>query len=149
MKRSKKLKLSKLQTDEINRVLMTYHREYLALQRRHSKVGKDEAGRLLVTIAPFYDECLALANRLQTELGGIVDPALLPVMNNGEMASQIFGWGGACNETIAMWKADGKYYVEEKLTSSPGHERDPFTFNMSGPKLEDFPEGYRIFWREE
>ena len=145
----KKLKLSKLQTDEINRVLTTYHREYLALQRRHSKVGKDEAGRLLVTIAPFYDECLALANRLQTELGGIVDPALLPVVTKGELPFAIFNWGGAFNETIAMWKADGKYFVEEKLASSPGHERDPFTFNISGPKLEEIPEQFRIYWREE
>ena len=144
-----KLKLSKLQTDEINRIVMAYHREYLALQRRHSKVGKDEAGRIFVTIEPFHDECLALANRLQTELGGIVDPALLPVMTNGEVAFQIFNWGGAFNETIAISKADGKYNVEEKLTSSPGHERDPFTFHMSGPKLEEIPEQFRIFWREE
>jgi serine/threonine protein kinase len=144
----KKLKLSKLQTDEINRIVMAYHRDYLALQRRHSKVGKDDAGRIVVTIAPFYDECLALANRLQTELGGIVDPTLLPVMKDGELAFQIFNWGGAYNETVTMWKADGKYYVEEKLTSSPGHERDPFTFNISGPKLEEIPEAFRIFWRE-
>ena len=144
-----KLNLSKVQTDEINRVLTTYHREYLALQRRHSKVGKDEAGRLLVTIAPFYDECLALANRLQTELGSIVAPALLPVVKKGELPFAIFNWGGAFNETITMWKADGEYFVEEKLTSSPGHERDPYTFNMSGPKLEEIPEQFRIFWREE
>ena len=144
----KKLNLSKLQTDEIGRILLAYHREYLALQRQHSKVGKDDAGRIVVTIAPFFDECLALAKRLQTELGGIVDPALLPVVKDGELPFQIFNWGGAYNETITMWKADGKYFVEEKLTSSPGHDRDPYTFNMSGPKLEEIPEAFRIFWRE-
>ncbi|MEA3210674.1 MAG: hypothetical protein QOE70_3731 [Chthoniobacter sp.] len=144
-----KLKLSKLQADEINRILLAYHREYLALQRRHSKVGKDGAGRIFVTIEPFDEECLALARRLETELGGIVDPALLPVVKDGELPFAIFAWGGACNETIALWKADGKYQVEEKLTSSPGHERDPYTFNMSGPKLEEIPEQFRIFWREE
>ncbi len=143
-----KLNLSKVQTDGINRVLTTYHREYLALQRRHSKVDKDEAGRLLVTIAPFYDECLALANRLQAELGGIVAPALLPVVKKGELPFAIFNWAGAFNQTITMWKADGKYFVEEKLTSSPGHDRDPFTFNISGPKLEEIPEQFRVFWRE-
>ncbi|HEV7406385.1 MAG TPA: serine/threonine-protein kinase [Chthoniobacteraceae bacterium] len=143
-----KLKLSRLQSDEIGRILLSYHHEYLALQRRHSKVGQDDAGRLLVTIEPFYEECLELAQRLQTELGGIVDATVLPVIQNGEMATQIFSWGGACHETIAMWKADGKYYVEEKLTSAPGHERDPYTFNMSGPKLEEIPEGFRIYWRE-
>jgi predicted Ser/Thr protein kinase len=143
-----KLKLSKLQSEEIGRILLAYHREYLALQRRHSKVGKDDSGRLLVTIEPFYEECLAVAQRLQTELGGIVDATLLPVIKDGELAFQIFGWGGACNETIAMWKADGNYYVEEKLTSAPGHQRDPYTFNMSGPKLEEIPESFRIYWRE-
>lgn len=85
---------------------------------------------------------------MQTELGGIVDAALLPVIQNGELATQIFSWGGACRDTITMWKADGKYYVEEKLTSAPGHDRDPYTFNMSGPQLEDIPEGFRIYWRE-
>ena len=144
-----KLKLSKLQTDEINRILLTYHRDYLALQRRHSKVGKDAAGRILVTIKPFYDECLALAQRLQTELGGIVDPALLPMVKNGELPFQIFNWGGACNATITLWKTDGKYFVEEKLTAAPGHPRDPFTFNISGPELEKIPPQFRIYWREE
>ena len=145
----KGLKLSKLQTDEINRIVMAYHRDYLALQRQHSTVGKDDAGRIVVTITPFYDECLALAKRLQTELGGIVDPALLPVVKDGELPFQIFNWGGAYNETITMWKTDGKYFVEEKLTSSQGHDRDPYTFNMSGPKLEEIPESFRIYWREE
>lgn len=144
-----KLKLSKLQTDEINRIVVTYHRDYLALQRRHSKVGKDAAGRILVTIEPFYDECLALAQRLQTELGGIVDPALLPVVRNGELPFQIFNWGGACNETITLWKDGEKYFVEEKLTAAPGHPRDPFTCNISGPKLEEIPPQFRIYWRED
>jgi hypothetical protein len=144
-----KLKLSKLQTEEINRIVVTYHRDYLALQRRHSKVGKDTTGRILVTIEPFYDECLALAQRLQTELGGIVDPALLPVVKNGELPFEIFNWGGAYNATISLWKADGKYHVEEKLTSSPGHVRDPFTFNISGPNLEKIPPQFRIYWRED
>jgi hypothetical protein len=143
-----KLRLSKLQSDEIGRTITAYHREFLAVQRRHSKVGRDDTGRLLVTIEPFYEECLAVAQRLQTELGGIVDAALLPVIQNGEMAHQIFSWGGAYHETIAMWKAEGKYHVEEKLTSGPGHDRDPYTFNMSGPKLEEIPEGFRIYWRE-
>ena len=136
-----KLKLSKLQSEEIGRILLAYHREFLALQRRHSKVGKDDAGRLLVTIEPFYDECLELAQRLQTELGGIVDATLLPVIKNGELATQIFSWGGACNETITMWKADGKYYVEEKLTSAPGHDRDPYTLQHVRPETRRNPRG--------
>ena len=144
-----KLKLTKLQTEHINRIVLACHRDYVALHRRHANVGKDAAGRILVTVEPFYEECLALAKRLQTELGGIVDPVLLPVMKNGELPFQIFNWGGACNQTITLWKADGKYHVEEKLTSSPGHPRDPFTFNISGPKLEEIPPQFRIYWREE
>ncbi|MFM8471159.1 MAG: hypothetical protein ACKODH_14560 [Limisphaerales bacterium] len=144
----KKLKLTTLQTDEINRTLLNYRREYLSLQRRHSKVSNDSQSRILVTVEPFYDECLALAKRLQAELGGIVDPALLPVIKNGELPFQIFSWGGACNQTVTMWKADAKYYVEEKLTGTPTHPRDPYTFNMSGPKQEEIPEAFRIYWRE-
>src|SRR5262249_2946579 len=49
----KKLKLSKLQADEINRIMQSYHREYLALERRHSKISRDDKGRLVVTIEPF------------------------------------------------------------------------------------------------
>ena len=137
----KKLKLSKLQADEINRVMQSHHRDYLALERRHSKITKDDQGRIVTTIAPFTDECQALAKRLVAELGGIVEFAILPQPRVGQLPTQIFRWGGEEPQTITMWKADGKYFVEDK--------RGTFTFNMSGPNLQDLPEQYRLFWREE
>lgn len=137
----KKLRLSKLQADEINRVMQSHHRDYLALERRHSKITKDAQGRLVTTIAPFTDECQVLAKRLVAELGGIVEFAILPQPRVGQLPTQIFRWGGELPQTITMWQADGKYFVEDKSGT--------FTFNMSGPDLQDLPVQYRLFWRAE
>jgi len=94
-----------------------------------------------VTIEPFSDECQALAKKLVAEFGGIVEFTILPKPEVGALPFPIFRLGGEQPQTITMWKADGKYFVEDK--------RGDYTFNASGPNFDELSDQYRLYWREE
>jgi serine/threonine protein kinase len=146
------LKLSKLQAGVVNGILQRYATESLALERRHTHVGKDDAGRIVVTVEPFSGECQDLARKMVDELGGLVDSSILPKIEVGRLPQEIFRSAGECNQSIVLWKADGQFHVEETITDwvpAPGMFRSPSSLSFSNPKLEGIPERFRLYWRED
>ncbi len=146
--------LSPQQARDINSVLQAYHREYLALERQHTKMTTDAAGRVHVEIGPFADECLALAKRGAKELGGLANQAIVPAQPQpGTLPPEIFREGGECRIVAELWKQGRDYHFSEKKSDwvpAPGMQRGPTTYSYSSPNMSKaFPERYRHFWTEK
>ena len=148
-----KLKLTGVQTKEINRILKKYRAEAIALERRHTRISKGDQGRTEVTIEPFSEECLELARRMVAEFGGIVDSALLPEPRAGVLPPEVFGLAGECRRSLTLWKNEGgNFCVQERTAdwvSAAGQSRYPQSNFMQSNQLADLPENVRTFWPAE
>ncbi len=149
----RKLKLPQRQAEEANKVMQKYAGEAHALERRHTKIAKNEKGHVLVTIEPFSDECLELARKMVAELGGIVPQDILPTIRPGALPEEIFRTAGECRHMIELWKEEGKYFLNHRQTDwvpAPGMWRGDQSWSSSGPKMEGtFYGDYRLYWTEE
>ncbi len=110
----RKLKLPQRQAEEANKLMQKYAGEAHSLERRHTKIAKNEKGHVLVTIEPFSDECLELARKMVAELGGIVPQDILPAIRPGALPEEIFRTAGECRHMIELWKEEGKYFLNHR-----------------------------------
>ena len=149
---AKKLKLTKLQVDEVNKLFKKYADEANALRRRHTKVTKNDQGHVLINIEPYSEECLELARKMVAELGGIVTQDIVPAVKVGALPMAIFGNAGECRETVVLKKDSDGVYVIRIITSDwvpAGRWRGDNTTGW-GSKDIDFAFGsYKMHWSEE
>ncbi len=108
---AKLLKLTKPQHEEANKVLQKYAQEARALERRNTKIEKNDQGHVLVTISHYSTQCLALASNMVAELGGIVPQNILPAIRPGGLPAVVFGNGIRRNYSASggrrVWRSRG------------------------------------------
>ena len=66
------LQLTKAQAQDVTRVIRSYQREYVSLEKDHTTHTKDKAGHVHITISPFPDDVHQLMARFWNELGGLL-----------------------------------------------------------------------------
>ena len=149
---AKKLKLTKLQVDEVNKLLKKYADEANALRRRHTKVTKNDQGHVLINIEPYSEECLELARKMIAELGGIVTQDIVPAVKVGALPMAIFGNAGECRETIVLKKDSDGVYVIRIITSDwvpAGEWRGGNTTGWGSKDIDLAFGSYKMYWTEE
>ena len=67
----KQLGLTSAPAQEVNKLVPKYYAEFVALERAQTKTTKDDRGHVLVTIAPFREATVALAERVNAEVRGL------------------------------------------------------------------------------
>ncbi len=150
---AKKLKLTKLQVDEVNKLFKKYADEANALSRRHTKVTKNDQGHVLISVEPYSEECLELARKMVAELGGIVTQDIVPAVKVGALPSAIFGNAGECRETTLLKKdADGVYVIENRRTdwvNAHGTGAGNSTTSWGSKDIGLAFGSYKMYWSEE
>jgi predicted Ser/Thr protein kinase len=148
----KRLGLSDLQTDAVNKIFQSYYREFVSLERRHTDFSTDDKGHVHINISAFSDESLALAQRLAAELRGVVGKQVIPAPQAGGLQQLgLFRHAGECQVTTELWKEGRKYRFEEKLGAHkiPGGTSGGASRGATGSSAhETFPEEYWIYWSE-
>ncbi len=148
-----KLGIPAAQVDEANRVFQNYFKEYVSLERRHTKHSRDAAGHVRITIEPFPGEMHELVNRLASELGGIVEQGIAPLMpEKGKVHTQLglFRFAGEATVKIDLWKdtSIGKgniYHCDEEYEWLDGSKSG---LGTEGPTAECIPKQYQLYWTE-
>jgi serine/threonine protein kinase len=150
---AKKLKLTKLQVDEVNKLFKKYADEASALGRRHTKVTKNDQGHVIVTTEPYSVECLELARKMVAELGGIVTQDIVPAVKVGALPTAIFGIAGECRETTVLKKdAKGVYVIEIRRTdwvNAHGSGAGNSTTSWGSTDIGLAFGSYKMYWSEE
>jgi predicted Ser/Thr protein kinase len=142
------------QIAELNRIIGTYYREFVSLERRHTDVSKDVRGHVRVEISPFPDECLDLGKRMTAELRGVLGRNLMP--RGPRDAQELKGIGlfrhcGAAQVSVKLWKEGADYWFEEQhgMHSIPGGRARSATRSGKGKNWRAvFPEEYHVYWTE-
>jgi hypothetical protein len=149
--KARQLGIPAAQQKEANRIFQDYYRQYVKLERQHTKHTRDADGRVHITIEPFRDEVHELALQLWRELGGIVDQRVLPKLPaKGKLHTQLglFRYAGEATVKAELWKeaggGDTHFYKEdyEWLDGGKG------SHGKSGRSVDVFPEQYRLYWTE-
>jgi hypothetical protein len=147
------LGISAAQQKEATRIFQAYYREYVALERRHTRHTRDRDGRVQVTIEPFADESLALVERLSAELAGVVDQRVAPQQpKKGEIHSQIglFRHAGEATVKAELWREDRgngqEYFYKESYQWLDGGDG---MNAANGRSTGVFPEQYRLYWIDD
>jgi len=148
---ARKLGIRAPQQKEASRIFQDYYRQYVSLERRHTKHTVDD--RVRITIEPFPDQMHELVTRLSEELAGVVAQRVAPpVPEKGKVHSQLglFRFAGEARVTAELWKEDrgaghDSYYYKEEIAWLNGNK---LTFSGSGRSPSVFPERYRLYWTE-
>jgi hypothetical protein len=151
---ARRLGISVSQRQLADQIFQKFYREFVTLERRHTRHTRDADGRIHITISPFPDESLALAQRLQAELSGIVDQRVAPPPpERGKVHTSLglFRQAGEATVNVELWKDANAgqghaYRMKESIqwidgVSSAGR-------GFSGDTPAAFPEEYRHFWVE-
>ncbi len=147
-----------LQTEEVNKITPRYYRDFLSLERQHATVKTDANGRVQVTITPFRDEAIALAERMMKEIRGTTGKDIVPggysLRGVGIVGFlRLFRHEGTREVKAELWKDSNGYHFTEAF----GTETDEFGGKRSGGSRtlhgkdwkEAFPEEYWIYWNEK
>jgi serine/threonine protein kinase len=148
-----KLGMTAAQAVEVNKIIPRYYKDFLALERRNTKASKDAQGRIHITISPFYEETLALAEKLAAELHGIVGKDILyPKLPGNLLHFGLFRHAGMGSVTAELWK-DGDTYHFNEVIGPHGLPNDKDGGASRGNQGVDhkfvFPEEYWIYWEEK
>jgi predicted Ser/Thr protein kinase len=104
---ARKLGIRAPQQKEASRIFQDYYRQYVSLERRHTKHSVDD--RVRITMEPFPGEMHELVTRLSEELAGVVDQRIAPpVPEKGKVHAQLglFRFAGEATVTAELWKED-------------------------------------------
>ena len=150
----KQMGFTPLQVVELNKTFQSYYRQFLSLERQHTELSRNAQGHVIVKIAAFPDESLALAQRMAQELRGLVGKEVIPAPQPGMLMNiGLFRHAGEASVTAELWKENGIYFFKEERIGAPNaaHLNDgvPSGRSTSGDKLiEVIPEEYRVYWKE-
>lgn len=146
-----RIKMPADQQAKIKQIMAKYHEDYLSLERRHTRIHRDDEGRLNVAITPFSDECQEVVRKLIQEMGGLVDEKYLPKAQVGTLPPELFGRGGEARLEVQIWKEGDGFKWSEKLSEwadAPGMKRSDSQRGGGGNTLEALPPEYRHYWTE-
>ena len=115
------LGLNAQQTQNLNRILRRYGREFTALERRHTERSSNAAGHVFVTIKPFPPEMDQLMDRMWADMAAVLSPAQIAQARNLHF-EKFFPHTGRQEVNVQIWQGeDGQYhYVEGREASSNG-----------------------------
>ena len=134
------LQLTKSQTQEVNKVIRRYQREFIGLERRHTEHTQDAAGHVHITIPPFPAETDKLMSRLWEDLS--------PTLSTNQIAAahglnfeKFFPNTGKNLVKVEIWRdAKGEeHYVESEV---PGPDAPKPEAGASPPTM---PPRYRSY----
>src|ERR1700722_9915979 len=112
------LKLSKEQTQNVNKILRRYQREFTVLERRHTERSNNAAGHVVMTIPPFPQEMDELMNRMWTDLGTIVSAEQLATAKKLHF-EKFFPHNGKKPVVVEIWQEEnGEYHYIEATESA-------------------------------
>jgi len=148
--KARQLGITLRQQKAADRIFQDYYRQYVRLERRHTKHTRTAEGRIRITITPFPDEMYDLAKQLTQELGGVVDQRGAPQLPaKGQLHTQLglFRFAGEATVTAELWREQpgGDYCYKEEYEWLNGGKGSA---GKSGLSVDVFPEPYRLFWTE-
>jgi tRNA A-37 threonylcarbamoyl transferase component Bud32 len=135
------LDLDKEQTQDANRILRRFEREYMALERRHTERSSNALGHVFVTIKPFPLEMDDLMNRMWADMASVLSPSQLAGAKNLHF-ERFFPHTGKTEVNVEIWQGeDGQYhYVESPERPGKGAPATPppaFDRGQVGQKTND------------
>jgi tRNA A-37 threonylcarbamoyl transferase component Bud32 len=113
------LGLNPQQTQNLNRILRRYEREFTTLERQHTERSSDAAGHVFVTIKPFPPEMDQLMERMWADMAAVLSPTQIAEAKNLHF-EKFFPHTGKQEVNVEIWQGeDGQYhYVEGREASS-------------------------------
>jgi serine/threonine protein kinase len=148
----RKMGISPLQVEALNKILQNSYREFVSMERQHTEFTKDEHGHVRVTINPFPEESMALFTRTASEIRGTIGRDAIPPPTPGNLHTiGLFRHAGEAQVTAELWKDGAVYHFTEKhgMRPIPGGNA---SLGRRGAEGKDwhwvFPEEYWIYWSE-
>ncbi len=120
------LGLNKEQTQNLNRILRRYEREFTSLERRHTGRSTNAAGHVFVTIKPFPPEMDQLMDRMWADMASVLSPTQITEAKTLHF-EKFFPHTGKQEVNLEIWQGeDGQYhYLEGREASSNGSPAAP------------------------
>jgi len=120
------LGLNKEQTQNLNRILRRYEREFTTVERRHTNRSTNAAGHVFVTIKPFPPEMDQLMDRMWTDMATVLSSTQITEAKNLHF-EKFFPHNGKQEVNLEIWQGeDGQYhYLEGHEASSNGGPAAP------------------------
>jgi serine/threonine protein kinase len=151
----RKLGISPAQRKEADLIFQKYYKEFLTLERRHTRHTRDEHGHVQITIEPFPDESLSLVKRLHEELSGVIDSRTAPPLpERGKVHTSLglFRHAGEATVKAELWREKlaglkgDEYQMKESIKWIDGSIQGGRGYSGNSPQA--FPAEYRLFWNE-
>jgi serine/threonine protein kinase len=109
------LQLTKPQTQEVNRTIRRYQREFIGLERRHTEHTQDSAGHVHITIQPFPNDVEKLMARMWQDLGGMLTAGQIATARTLDF-ERFFPNTGRGTVHVEIWRDPNgeEHYVESE-----------------------------------
>jgi serine/threonine protein kinase len=122
----KELNLSPEQTQNVNKVLRRYQREFTTLERRHTERSKNAANHTVVNIKPFPEEMDKMMDQMWADLSSVLSAKQITDAKTLHF-ERFFPHSGKKPVNVEIWQEDnGEYhYVEQEPARKNGLTGEP------------------------
>jgi serine/threonine protein kinase len=119
------LDLSKSQIQEVTRTVRRYQREFVVLERRHTKHTQDKNGHVHITVQPFPEDMDKLLTAMWKDLGAILNDDQITKAHTLNF-ERYFPNDGKTTVAVELWRdANGEEHFVESQNPGPGGEARP------------------------